>query len=596
MQIELLWMLTVLVVVGFACQWLAWRVRVPAIVFLLLCGLVLGPFARVLDPDRLFGDLLFPVVSLAVAVILFEGSLGLRLRELRGIGAAVHGLISYGAAIALGLLTVAAHAIAGLSWQVALLFGALTCVTGPTVIAPMLRSVRPNATIANTLRWEGIVLDPLGALAAVLIYEFIVARVRENPFGLFMFGVAAGAAIGLIGAFALAFLLRRRWIPDYLQTFGTLAVVLLAFAAANTVKHDTGLLAVTVMGIALGNMRDVHLDDIRAFKEQLVSILVSMLFILLAARLPWPLPGFTLIEGIAIYLFAQFVARPLSVLLATAGSQLTWRDRGLIAWVAPRGIVAAAVSAVFALRLEHFGVVGAEKLVPLVFMMIIGTVVVQGATARPLARRLGVALPEPRGVLVYGSDAVARAIAAALHDIGILRVVLADDDWVGVSAARMEGLETFFGNPASRHAHSEMDLTGVGHLLALTPQRELNALACMHYREAFGRDGVYRLRNVPADAGSERNHYASNLLAPALFDSEMTHARFAQLLDAGWTIKGTRLSREFDWPMFLERHGAKSLPLFAVDERGALRVASEKRALVPVPGWQILALVPPPEA
>ncbi|MFO1507654.1 MAG: sodium:proton antiporter [Lysobacterales bacterium] len=596
MRIELMGMLALLVAAGFACQWLAWRIRVPAIVLLLLVGLGLGPFTHLLAPDELFGSLLFPVVSLAVAVILFEGSLGLRLHELRGIGAAVQGLISYGAVVSLALLTIVAHGIAGLGWPLALLFGALACVTGPTVIAPMLRTLRPNMRIANTLRWEGIVLDPLGALVAVLIYEFIAARARENPLWMFAFGVVTGAVIGVAAALVLGFLLRRRWIPDYLQAFGTLAFVVVAFTASNTFKDDTGLLAVTVMGMTLGNLRDLHLDDIREFKEQLVALLVSMLFILLAARLPWPLPGTTLLQGIVIYLSAQFVARPLSVFLATAGSQLTWRERGLVAWVAPRGIVAAAVSAVFALRLRHLGVPGADQLVPLVFIMIIGTVVVQGATARPLAHWLGVVLPEPRGVLVYGSDVVARTIAAALHGIDGFRVVLADDDWDNVGVARMAGLETFFGNPASRLAQDGLDLTGVGHLFAISPQRELNALACLHYREVFGRDNVYRLRNVLHDEGPDRSHFAAALLAPALFGEDMTHARFAALLEEGWTIRGTRLSKVFDWPMFLARNGEDSRPLFALDDRGAFRVVSERRGFVPGEGWTVLALVPPAAA
>lgn len=593
MHIELLWMLAVLVAGAFACQWLAWRVRIPAILFLLLAGLALGPFTNLLNPDRLLGDLLFPVVSLAVAVILFEGSLSLRLRELRGIGAAVHGLVTYGALAALGLLAVAAHWIGGLAWPVAFLFGALTAVTGPTVIVPMLRTVRPTTRIANVLRWEGIILDPLGALTAVLIYEFIVARAKDHPLGFFLFGLACGVAIGAAAALVLAFLLRRRWIPEYLQPFGALGFVFVALASANAITHDSGLLAVTVMGMLLANLRGVHLEGILAFVEPLVVLLVSMLFILLAARLPWPLPGNLLLVGFGLFVFAQFIARPLSALLATAGSRLAWPERALIAWVAPRGIVAASVSAVFALQLHRLGVHGGNALVPLVFIMIIGTVVVQGLTARPLARRLGVAQPEPRGVLVYGADRVARTLAAALMRWRELRVVVADDHWEGVSEARMAGIETFFGNPVSRRAEHGMDLTGIGHLLALSPRRELNALACMYYRGLFGRDGVYRLRNLSSDSGPERDHYAGELRAPALFSPHMTHARFLHRLAAGWRCKATRLSKAFGWDEFLARYGAESEPLFGLDERGALRVASEKRAMRPAAGWRILALVPP---
>ncbi|HET8765125.1 MAG TPA: sodium:proton antiporter, partial [Rhodanobacter sp.] len=418
-------MLAGMLAVGFACQWLAWRVKLPAIVFLLLAGLLLGPVTGVLDPDRLLGTLLFPLVSLAVALILFEGSLTLRFAELRGIGSAVRGLVSYVALTALGLLALAAHFVADVAWPIALLFGALTCVTGTTVIGPMLRTLRPNAKIANTLRWEGIVIDPLGALFAVLIYEAIVSHQQGHTVGVFLATVASGAVVGGVAAWLLGSALRRGLIPEYLQNYGTLATVLLAFVAANTLAHESGLLTVTIMGIALGNLRGVHIDDILDFKENLTTLLVSLLFILLAARLPWPLPGRLLWEGVAIFAIAQFAIRPLTVALASLRSGLDWRERALIGWVAPRGIVAASVSALFALRLQSLAVPGADALVPLVFLIIIGTVILQSATARPLARWLGVAEPEPRGVLVYGADPVAREIGKALHDAGV-RVVLAD--------------------------------------------------------------------------------------------------------------------------------------------------------------------------
>lgn len=588
-------MLACMLGIGFLAQWLAWRVKLPAILFLLLAGIVLGPVSGVFRPDAMLGDLLFPLVSLAVALILFEGSMTLRFHELPGIGRAVRGLVSYGAIAALLLLALSAHLIAGLGWDVALLFGALTCVTGPTVIAPMLRTLRPNARIANTLRWEGIVIDPLGALFAVLIYEAIVSHQEGHTVGVFLGTIGCGAVIGALAAWALAWLLRRQLIPEYLQNFGVLATVLLAFSLSNTIAHESGLLAVTIMGIALGNIRNVHIDDILDFKENLTTLLVSSLFILLAARLQWPLPDGMLWAGIAVFLVAQFLVRPLTVLFASVGSSLSWRERALIAWVAPRGIVAASVSALFALRLQELGVAGADAMVPLVFILIIGTVVLQSATARPLARWLGVAEPEPRGVLIYGSDEVARAVGKALADAGF-RVVLADDAWDGIRHARMEGIATFFGNPASPHAERNLDLTGLGRLLAMSTHRERNSLACVHYRREFGREKVYRLRNLAPHEATDRAAIAGNLLAPPLFGEEMTHARFGELLATGWRIKSTRLTQAFGWSDFTERNGAQSVLLFGVDEKGNLRVASAKRLLEPKAGWLAIALTPPPAA
>ena len=592
MAIDLGVVLTVLLVVGFLAQWLAWRLRLPAILPLLLIGILVGPVTGLFDPDKVLGRFLFPVISLAVALVLFEGSLTLRFYELRGIGRAVRGLVSYGAVLALLLLAAAAHWIAGVRWEIAFLFGALTCVTGPTVITPMLRTLRPNARIASALRWEGIVLDPLGALFAVLAFEAIVSHQQGHSLAVFAATVGIGAGIGLAMAAALGFLLYRQMIPEYLQAYGTLIAVLGAFTLSNELTHESGLVAVTLMGIALGNLRQVHIGHIMDFKEHLSILLVSMLFVVLAARLPWPLPPGMLVAGSLVFVLAQFVIRPLSVVAATLGSNLTWRERALIGFVSPRGIVAASVSSLFALRLGELGMPGAEALVPLVFILIIATVVLQSATARPLARWLKVADPDPDGLLIFGSDEVARAIAKALVDQKF-QVLLADDDWDGISKARMDGLATFFGNPTSQHAALHLDLTGIGRLLAMSNRRESNSLACLHYRQEFGRERVYRMRVLAPEDASNRASFAGSLRAKALFGGDMTHARFAELLQEGWRIKTSALTDSFGWPEFLAEHGNDAVLLFGVEPNDRLRVVNNRRKTEPKSGWSVIALVPP---
>ena len=592
MAIDLGVVLTLLLVVGFLAQWLAWRLRLPAILFLLLIGIVIGPATGWFDPDKQLGAFLFPTVSLAVALILFEGSMTLRFSELRGIGTAVHGMVTYGAVLALLMLAAAAHWIAGLPWSIAFLFGALTCVTGPTVITPMLRTLRPNARIASALRWEGIVLDPLGALFAVLVFEAIVSHQQGHSLAVFAATVGIGAGIGLAVALALGFLLYRQMIPEYLQAYGTLIAVLGAFTLSNKLAHESGLLAVTIMGITLGNLRHIHIQDIMDFKEHLSTLLVSMLFVVLAARLHWPLPPGMLMAGILVFVVAQFFIRPVSILVSTFRSSFTWPERALLAYVSPRGVVAASVSSLFALRLGDLGVRGADALVPLVFTLIIGTVVLQSATARPLARWLKVADPDPDGVLIFGSDAVARGIGAALKEHKF-QVLLADDDWDGISKARMDGLPVFFGNPTSQHAALNLDPTGIGRLLAMSGRRELNSLACMQYRQEFGRERVYRLRVLAPQDANARSSFAGSLRAKALFGNDMTHTRFAELLDAGWRIKSNALTDAFGWPEFLAQHGADSVLLFGIEPNGRLRVASNRRKTEPRAGWNVIALVPP---
>lgn len=588
--------LAALIAIGFAAQWLAWRVRLPAILFLLLIGLLLGPALGWLNPQAAMGELFFPFISFGVAIILFEGSSNLRFSELKEVGGTIVRLVSVGAVITLVVLAAAAHWIAGLSWELAALFGALTCVTGPTVVVPMLRSVRPNARIANLLRWEGIVIDPLGALFAVLIYEAIVSHQSGHSLAVFGLTILVGAAGGALGALTLAFLLRRHWLPEYLQTYAALALVLLTFALANEIAHESGLLAVTVMGITLGNLRGLAIEEILSFKEHLSTLLISALFILLAARLTWPLPVGALGAGIAILLVAQFIARPLSVLASSLGGNLNWRERALVAWIAPRGIVAAAVSSLFALRLEQQGLAGADLLVPLTFALIIGTVVVQSASARSLALWLDVAAPDPHGVLVVGANRVARAIATALAEQDV-RVLVADDDWSDIRAARMANLRTWYGDPLSEHATRTLDLDGLGQLFAMSARRELNGLACVRYRPEFGRHRLYRLRVLArAQDGNDRRQHDESIRAPRLFGNDVTLSLLEDRLQQGWRIKSTRLSEAFDLAAFRVEHGADALTLFSVDDQGRVRVVSESAALVTRPGWSLTALVAPRDA
>lgn len=579
--------------VGFVCQWLAWRVKLPAILPLLLAGILLGPVSGVLDPDALFGRLLFPLVSLSVAVVLFEGSLTLRLEEARGVGGAILRLVSVGILATVAVLAAAAHYLAALPWPLALVFGALVCVTGPTVVIPLLRSVRPNERVANVLRWEGILVDPIGALLAVLIFQAVVSELGPHSFKVFALSVLCGAGAGLAGAFVLGWLLRHHAIPDYLQNYCALALVLLVYAGANAVAHESGLLAVTMMGMVLANLPGVNIRDILDFKEHLSTLLISALFVLLAARLQRELPVATLWAGLSVLAVAQLVARPLAVLVSTTGSALVWRERALLAWVAPRGIVAAAVSALFGLRLRELGEPGAELLVPLTFLMIIGTVVVQSATARPLARWLGVAEPEPNGVLIVGSGALERGVAKALRDLK-LPVLVADDDWDGVRAARMDGLRAFYGNPVSENADRNLDLMGLGNLFAMSKRRELNSLACVRYRPEFGRARVFSLRNV--EGGSAGAEVTERLAAARLFGEQASYTTLSQKLREGWLIKTTRLGQDFGMKQFQAAHGGEVLPLFSLDDRGRLRVVASDRSFEPGPGWSITSLVPPEPA
>lgn len=589
-------------VLSLASQWLAFRTNLPAILFLLLSGILIGPGLGWLDPDALFGDLLFPFVSLAVAVILFEGALTLRREEIRGHGSVVTNMVLVGFFVTWVISAVAAHYLVGMSWEIAILFGAVMVVTGPTVIVPMVRAVRPNRRIANILRWEGILIDPVGALLAVLTFNVIIATSFSDATGEAMLGfvqvIVSGTACGAAFGYLWGLALRANRVPDFLRNVATLLLVFACYVLADTLESESGLLAVTVMGMWLANMRGVHLEEILDFKESLSMLLISGLFILLAARLDFAQVLGLGWASLGVLLVIQFVARPLKILLSARGSDLTREEKFALSWIAPRGIVAAAISALFAMRLEAAGFAGAELLVPLTFVIIIGTVVFQSLTAGPLVRRLGVAAPPSEGVLIAGSGPVPRAIAEVLQ-ANEVPVLIADSAWEGVREARMAGVKTYYGNPASDHAEMRLDLTGLGKLLALTRRSDQNDLLCSHFSSEFGRDSVYTLpQTLEVDEQrSEKHTVAAARRGRRAFDNSISLSKFASLLAQGGEIRVTRLSTEFDFPAYLEKNRGRITPLLCWNERGKVRILSPDDEWVPGPDWSVASLfVPEPQS
>jgi NhaP-type Na+/H+ or K+/H+ antiporter len=567
----------------------------PAILFLLAGGIAAGPMLGFLDPATVFGDLLFPVVSLAVAIILFEGSLTLRYDEIRGHGRMVRNLVPIGALVTCAIGTLAARWALAVSWEVALLFGAISIVTGPTVIAPLLRSVRPEAKLANILRWEGIIIDPVGALLAVLVFEGIVSWGQGNVFGhsLYIFGktLLVGFAIGAGAGYLNGLVLRKHWIPQYLHNAGTLTFMLGVYGISNELAHESGLLTVTIMGLWMANMKQVPIDSILEFKESLSVLLISALFIILAARVEFAAIA-DLGWSLAIVLAAlMLVARPLSIFLSAVGTELNLREKLFLSWVAPRGIVAAAVSALFAYQLQSLGYDSAGTLVPLVFMLIITTVTLQSLTARPLARLLKVAQPAEYGFLILGANKMARMIAQALkkHDVP---VVLADTNWENVRQARMDNLQVYFGNPVSEHASTHLDLTGIGRLLVISPYKHMNSLATYHFLDWFGSQCVFSLAEGDQDQKA-RHQTAEKIQATRGLFGGVSYAKLASLASQGYTVKTTQLSEAFSYEDFLKEYQHQALMLFVVSGKGHVTPVRKVEELSPEEGSVLISLVPP---
>lgn len=587
-----------LVFSGILCQWVAWRMKLPAILFLLLTGVAAGPGLGLLDSDALFGDLLFPFISLSVALILFEGSLTLQYHQIVKLKVVVQRLISVGTLITWLITATVTWLALDFPWGLALLFGAITVVTGPTVIVPMLRTIRPKASVANILRWEGILIDPIGATLAVLVYEFVLAGSDGNALGhtimAFCLLVGLGLSLGAITGYLYGLLLRHHWMPEYLHNVATLGVVFMVFALSNHLQHESGLLTVTVMGIWLANMKGVPIEEILNFKESLSVLLITVLFIVLAARLDVHMLMNLSWRTIFIFLAIQFLARPLSVILATMRSNLTWQERHLIAWIAPRGIVAAAISALFAIKLEAAGFSQAGLLVPLTFVVIIGTVVLQSSTAGYIAAWLGVSESNPKGILIVGANRISLVIAKALNQEGF-RCLIIDSSWNKISNARMEGLDTYFGEPVSEHADRNLDLVGIGKMIALSSRGPLNALACMHYRMEFGYNSVFALQ-TSTDGNVTDDRKASSLQrCHMLFAPNITYSSLAELLSKGWVLRKTVLTDTFGYEEYLRFYSGGIVPIFVISPRGKLQIFTTDQTFTPHAGESVISLVPPDE-
>lgn len=578
-------------ILGLACQWIAWRLRLPAILFLLIAGIVIGPMTDVLDPQALMGDLLFPMISLAVAVILFEGSLTLDFKQIKEVSNSVWSIVSVGALVSWAVTSVASHYLLGFDWSLALLFGSLTVVTGPTVIVPLLRTVRPTSKLANILRWEGILIDPLGALFVVMVYEFIISQSEAHSLHVFGLILLVGFGFGVASGMLVAAMLRRRWLPEYLQPFAVLTIVLGVFALSNTLESESGLLTVTVMGMWLANAKGVNIQHILHFKENLTILFITGLFILLAARIDIE-DFFTLGWGaVAVFAVIQLVSRPLSIFIATLNSQLAFKEKAFLAWVAPRGIVAASVSSLFAIKLTAFGMSEASLLVPLIFMVIIGTVVLQSATARPMANWLGVAEPAPRGFLVVGANDVARTLGLALKKYDC-RVLLTDSNWDYIRQARMAGLEHYYGNPTSSHADEYLDLIGIGHVVAITPDKHFNSMASMQFISDFGQRRVFCLQGEASDSNGDKHTVSQESVGTSLFGGKVSYKKLASLINQGAEVKHTKLSDSFTYQDYQTLHQANVVvPLFIVNTKNRIQMVADIESTPPQEGEVLVALV-----
>lgn len=578
-----------IIILGILAQWVAWKFKIPAILPLILIGLLVGPIAaEFLSEDRtkwiepiwngekgLFpGDSLYYFVSLAISIILFEGGLTLKRSEIKNVGPVITKLITLGSAITFFGAGIVAHFVFELRWDLSFLFAGLIIVTGPTVITPILRNIPLKKDVSAVLKWEGILIDPIGALVAVLVFEFISVG-GDSGFtktALMEFGkiVLFGTTFGFTFAHALAFAINRKFIPHYLLNVVSLSTVLLVFVESELFAHESGLLAVVVMGMVLGNSKLENLKELLYFKESLSVLLISILFILLAANID--IDDLLLLytwKTAALFAIVVFIIRPIAVFVSTHGSKLNLNEKLFISWVGPRGIVAAGIASLFGSKLMRQGVEGAEYITPLVFMIVLGTVLLNATTARLFARLVGVFLKKSNGILIVGASKLPRLLGHYLVNNG-RHVVLIDSNQNNIDKAEELGLDALSTNVYSDSLSDNIELNDVGYIMAMTGNSEINAYVIEKYSKEFGENGSYRL--VTSDEmNNPENNPKDGLFSPT--DDYINLTKVTRNYPA---IQEIELEDAAHYESLIEMASKDKykIPLFLKDDEGELHIIS----------------------
>lgn len=581
-------------VLGIGAQWVAWRTGWPAIVLMLAAGFLAGPVFGLLDPDAAFGEMLRPLVSVGVAVILFEGGLGLDFREFRKYGEGVWRLVVLGVPLAWLFGALACYYVAGLIWPIAILFSGILVVTGPTVVLPLLRQSKIQPRPAAILRWEAIVNDPVGALCAVVAYEYL----RLSAGGATMFEVAppllfAALVSGLIGygaARAIAWAFPRGLVPEFLKAPVLLVTVIGVFVGCNLISHEAGLVAVTVMGIALANMHSANLRHIHQFKQSVAILAVSGIFVLLAASLELAeLRSFEWRFGLFL-LVLLFLVRPATILVSLLFSSVPWNERLFLAWIAPRGIVMMAVSGLFALRLEELGYADGTLLIGLSFAVIVATIFAHGFTIDIAARLLGVRGETRPGLLIVGVNPWTVALARQMRELET-PVLLVDSNWSSLKPARAAGLPTYHGEILNEAAEHTLDLSPYEMLVAASGNEAYNALVCSEFAPEIGTDSVYQL----GEAGDDEDYrkLSASLRGRALFSSGLGAEDVHLRQHLGWEFRRTRLSDEFGVEDAKAALPSNADMLLLIRPNGRMRFFTHASAPEPQAGDTVISFAPP---
>lgn len=583
-----------LLILATGAQWLAWKLHVPAIILLSAVGILLGPGLDVLNPHNQMGDMLGMLVSMAVAVILFDGGLSLKFSELREIRRAVWQLVWLGGFLSWVLITLAAVYVAGLSWGVSIVFGGILVVTGPTVIIPLLRQAKLNSRVASVLKWEGIVVDPVGAMFAVIAYEFLTqSSMQSDPVAsaidltvIILFIAAASAAFGR----AMVWLMRDDHLPEFLKAPVTLTAVVTGYVMANMVLEEGGLIAVTVLGMVLANSKISSVDEIRRIKEYLSIILISFLFILLTATLTVADIQQIGLRDILFILAMIVVVRPLVVAMSTKNTSLSLNEKILVGCVAPRGVVLVAICGLLGPALVEAGFEDGARMVPLSFAVVLSTVLIYGFSLKTLATKLKLTATKSGGVLIVGANPLSSELALLLkeHEVPVL---LADHNWHHLRQARLASVPVHYGEIASEEAEHNIEFNPYSFILAATDNFAYNTLVCSRFAHEFGRNGVVQLASDKDDE-SDPKAYSHTLRGRTLIGENASYDNLMAKHLQGWEFASVQLTDEFSYADFVSKHGDHAMPVLSISGSGRLYFNSAQVDFNPPEGHSLVFFAP----
>ena len=586
-----------LIVLGIMAQWVAWGIRFPAIVLLSIIGLLVGPIFGVLEPSKDFGQIMEVMIKLSVAVILFEGGLNLKISELKQAGQGVGRLVLFGLPIAWMLGTTCAHFIAGLSLPVSSIIGAILVVTGPTVVIPLLRQIKLTPKVTSLMKWEGVVNDPLGVLLAVFIFEYyIIATTSKSPLEIVLnigSAILVSLLIGVASGFLIKYTFQRKVCPEFLKVPVILCFILLIYGVANIIQEEAGLLAVTAFGFTLCNIKLGIIRELRQFKEYISIFLLSTVFIALTASLNLEEQLYALNNwrSVAFLCAVLFVMRPVAVWLATLGGDMTWKERLLLGWIAPRGVIALSVAGLFAPTLIDRGYEGAEMLIPLVFAVVFITVVLHGLSLATIAKALGLVAKSPKGALIVGASPWSTELAVILREHKI-PVLLVDHAWHKLQEARSKNIPVFEGEILSSSAtQNALNLEEMNFILSVTDNDAYNALVCNTFKREFDQNHIFQLAMHKREGSGM---IESENRGHMLFGGNLKYEQILDRYFKGWRFQQVVVDGEFKLEEFLKTHKGKVSPLFVISSKSQRLVLElPGRPLRPSEGSFLYCLVDP---